>query len=137
MASLEELRNERLRKLELLKERGIDPYPATTARDHAIAAVLERFDELAESEQEVTLAGRVMALRGQGALVFGDLFDGTGRIQLLLKKDEMDEETRQLFIDVADIGDFVEFTGKVFVTNRQMDSCSISKKKLWIVGWIA
>lgn len=130
MASLEELKNERLKKLNTLKEKGIDPYPSTSARDHSIGHVFEDFDKLAGDERTVVVAGRVMALRGQGALIFGDVFDGTGRIQVLLKKDEMDEKEREFFMEVADIGDFIEFSGKVFVTNRGEKTLQVAEWKM-------
>ena len=70
MASLEELRAERLKKLEALKTEGINPYPIETRRDEAIAVVLEKFDSLVEKAKPLRLAGRVRALRHQGALIF-------------------------------------------------------------------
>lgn len=126
MASIDELRNERLRKLNLIKEAGLDPYPSTTRRDHTITDVFNAFDELSDKSTVITIAGRVMALRGSGALVFGNVQDGGGNIQILLKKDEMDEEKRSLFIDVSDVGDFVEFTGTVFTTNRGEKTLQVS-----------
>ena len=59
MATLQDYRNERLRKLEALRQLGVDPYPAKSARTHACAEVLEKYDELAG--HEVVVAGRVEA----------------------------------------------------------------------------
>jgi lysyl-tRNA synthetase, class II len=58
MATLQELRNERLRKLEALKNLGVNPYPATTSRTHTAEQVTTQFDEL--QGQTVTLAGRIV-----------------------------------------------------------------------------
>ena len=73
MASLEELRNERLKKLELLKKPGHDPYPAKTDFTNSISEIISNFDKLVEKEKKVTTGGRVMALRQQGGLIFVDL----------------------------------------------------------------
>ena len=114
----DEIREERLKKLELLKSKGINPYPSKTARTHTILEVLESFDDLEKKKGEVTISGRVMARRGQGAIVFVDLYDGTDRMQSVLKEDEMDEEHFTLFKDAIDTGDIVEITGTVFTTKR-------------------
>ena len=118
MASIEELRAERMRKLNILKERGIDPYPSTSGREYSLAETVENFDKFVSEDKKITIAGRLMAQRGQGALLFTDISDGTARFQCVLKKDDIDEAVFQLFIDTVDIGDFVEFSVKVFVTKR-------------------
>ncbi|HEU4677522.1 MAG TPA: OB-fold nucleic acid binding domain-containing protein, partial [Candidatus Paceibacterota bacterium] len=101
MSALEEIRNERLKKLELLKEKGIDPYRATTTRTHTIAEADGRFDELAASGEQVTLAGRVMVVRGQGAILFADLQDGTGKFQAVVKEDTLAADSFALFRDAV------------------------------------
>jgi lysyl-tRNA synthetase class 2 len=118
MASLEEIRAGRLEKLELLRKNGIDPYPAKTKREISLAQIVERFDGLAASEKPVIAAGRIMSIRGQGGLVFFHLYDGTAKFQALLKKEEVDEKTFDLFSQCVDIGDFVEVSGPLFITKR-------------------
>ncbi len=130
MASLEELRKERLRKLEILKEKGMEAYPASCSRDHSLKEVVEKFIELEREKTVVTVAGRIMAQRGQGALLFLDINDGTARFQAVLKKDELAEDIFQLFKDAVDIGDFVELTGVVFVTQRGENSILVSDWKM-------
>ena len=117
MASLEELRNERLKKLELLKKAGRDPYPAKTDFTNSISEIISNFDKLVEKEKKVTTGGRVMALRQQGGLIFVDLFDNGDRLQGLLKEDELGQEFT-LFADTIDVGDFVQITGDLIVTKR-------------------
>ncbi len=117
MASLEEIRSARLKKLELLKERDVNPYPVSTDTCANLAEVSSDFEKLAK-KKSITIAGRVMSLRGQGGLVFADLFDGTGKFQTLLKKDETGEEMFAFWSSTVDIGDFVEVTGTLFVTKR-------------------
>ena len=65
------------------------------------------------------VAGRIRAIRGQGAIIFLDLDDGTGIFQVLLKKDETGEEALALFSETVDIGDFIECSGPLFVTKRK------------------
>ncbi len=128
MASLEEIRAERLRKLELLRERGINPYPSETKRDYSLGEVVDQFDTL--SGKDVSLVGRVMAMRGQGALIFIDLFDGTGRLQALLKKENFSEEAFSLFQDTVDMGDFIEVAGTLFVTKREEKTVEVRDWKM-------
>lgn len=119
MASLEELRSERIKKLEALKARGVDPYPVVSSRTHEIREVIKGFSALSKKKKATTIAGRIRAIRGQGAIIFLDLDDGTGVFQALLKKDEAGEEALSFFSDSADIGDFVECTGSLFITKRK------------------
>ena len=119
MASLEELRDERLKKLEVLKAKGIDAYPIETNREATLLEANASFSKLSKKKKGITLSGRVTALRGQGALIFFNFFDGTGVFQGLFKKDEMDEKIFSLFSDTIDIGDFIEVRGLLFVTKRK------------------
>ncbi len=111
MASLEEIRDARLAKLEVLKEKGIDPYPAKVPRDFPIDFLKKNFEKHIEAGLPVSVAGRVMALRGQGAILFAVLFDGTEKLQAIIKKDVLSEEAFALFADTVDIGDFISVTG--------------------------
>jgi lysyl-tRNA synthetase class 2 len=117
MASLEEIIQERKKKIEGLRSLGINPYPEKTKRDHTIKEVLDNFDELSSKNTEVCIAGRIMSIRGHGALMFSHIMDESGRIQFLLKKDELGEEKMNLFKDYFDMGDFIEVIGTVFMTN--------------------
>jgi lysyl-tRNA synthetase class 2 len=118
MASLEELRAVRVAKLEKLRSIGIDPYPAKVARDASLADVKGDFARYESSEATFSVAGRVMAVRGQGAILFVVLDDGTERLQCVFKKDEMDEAVFVLFGETVDIGDFISVNGTAFVTQR-------------------
>ncbi len=111
MASLEEIKQARLAKLQTLKSKGINPYPARVPRDFSISQFREGFSEYETNKKEISLAGRVMTIRGQGAILFVVLFDGTEKVQAIFKKDEMDSEVFQLFSDTVDMGDFISVTG--------------------------
>ncbi|OHA18532.1 MAG: lysine--tRNA ligase [Candidatus Taylorbacteria bacterium RIFCSPHIGHO2_01_FULL_46_22b] len=127
MASLEELRKTRLEKLERLKKAGVNPYPSNVPRDCSVAEAITRFDELSK-KTSVSLAGRVMALRPQGGLIFLNFTDGTAMFQALLKDGETPKEALELFNETVDIGDFVSLTGTLFVTKR-------GEKTLQVVSW--
>jgi lysyl-tRNA synthetase class 2 len=118
MASLDEIRDARLHKLELLKSKGIDPYPAKIPRDFSLIQLRENFAEKESSTESFSVAGRVMAIRGQGAILFVVLFDGTDKFQVILKKDELGEETLSFFSEVVDIGDFISVTGTALTSQR-------------------
>ena len=134
----EDIRAERLKKLQLLKAAGMEPYPAVVSRTLTIADLLDNFDEISQRGSKETTAGRIMAQRGQGAIVFVDLFDGsgvlttggTGRFQGVVQKDSIDERLFQLFADAVDIGDFIELTGVPFTTKRGEKSLQVSDWKM-------
>lgn len=128
MASLEELRDERLKKRKLLEERGIDPYPATATHSHTILDFKKNFDELVASATKVTLVGRAMSIRGQGGVTFCDLYDGTARTQAFFKSDEMDATAYALFIETIDAGDFIAVSGNAYLTKR-------GEQSLFVHSW--
>lgn len=118
MANIEELRNERLKKLKNLENAGIWPYPGETKRTHAIGEALLDWDNLEKSEKELIVAGRLRSTRGHGGMLFCDIADGTGKVQALFKKDGLGEKSYQFFVDNFDVGDFIEVRGTAFVTKR-------------------
>ncbi|KKW20214.1 MAG: Lysine-tRNA ligase [Parcubacteria group bacterium GW2011_GWF2_50_9] len=118
MSSLEEIRATRLKKLQLLRDKGMNPYPVSTRTSATLAEAAENFKKLAK-KKELILSGRIMALRGQGGLVFADFFDGTGKFQALIKKDKLSDDLFKLWNDTVDIGDFVEARGALFLTKRE------------------
>jgi len=120
--SINEIRSERLKKLAALVAAGIDPYPAESERTHNNVDFLNSFDELLNSARSVTLGGRIMSFRDQGGLVFIDLFDGTGRTQSVVKRDEIGEESFDQLVDFVSVGDFIELCGTPFVTKKGMNS---------------
>jgi lysyl-tRNA synthetase, class II len=130
MSGLDEVRTERLKKLELLTAQGLDPYPSRTKRTHTIAQALSSFQALEREGGTIVIAGRVMVVRGQGAIMFVDLFDGTGKLQAVMKEDTLDENVFALFKDVIDGGDFIEVVGSLFVTQRGEQSILVTNWKM-------
>lgn len=118
MASIDEIKAARLAKLKLLKEKGVDPYPSKIPRDYSLSEVRDSFDALEKTGKPISIAGRVMAIRGQGAIFFLVLYDGTDKFQAVFKKDELETEVLSLFNDTVDIGDFISVTGTLFTTER-------------------
>ena len=126
MASLEEIRKERIRKLETLKKKGLNPYPAETNRTHKISEFLKEFKDLDEG----TLVGRIMSLRSFGGSIFSDLNDGSDKIQVYFKKDDLGDDLFNLFEENIDIGDFIEATGSPFTTKKGEQSLLVSNWKI-------
>lgn len=122
MASQEEIRTERIRKIALLKEHGRAPYPNKVPRDCSLAELKQTFKDREASGKVISIVGRVMAVRGQGAIQFVVLNDGTATFQAVLKRDEIDPAVMDLFAETVDVGDFLSFTGTLFVTQRGEES---------------
>jgi len=130
MASLEELIEERKDKLAVIQEAGRDPYPSASTRTHRITEVLNEFKPLAQEETTVCIAGRIMAIREHGGSVFVDVDDGSDEIQLYIKKDILADDAFDLFVNAIDRGDFVEFTGTLFETNRGEKSVEVQSWRI-------
>ncbi len=113
MTTLADYRDERLRKLEEIRARGIDPYPAKSYRNTKISTILNHFDE--KDGQEVIVAGRIVAIRSFGKLAFVKIRDYTGEVQIFMEKS--DQITDGYFgvkeLKLLDTGDFIEAAGKV------------------------
>ena len=118
MSSIDEIRDARIKKLELIKSKNINPYPADSKRELSLKEAIDGFDSLEKSKEIKWIAGRIMSIRGQGAIVFLTLNDGTASFQGLLKKDVLGEDKLGFFSAVVDIGDFIEIQGNFFTTKR-------------------
>jgi lysyl-tRNA synthetase class 2 len=134
MATLKELRDERLRKLEELKKLGINPYPADVERSHDIVQVHADFGQL--EGKPVTVVGRITSIRKFGKIAFVVIKDDSGEIQLFWRAGEgaePDHGKSELGIsDIAllDSGDFVQATGKVIKTQTDEESVEIDQLRL-------
>lgn len=115
-------------KLARLVDSGIDPYPARVNRTHTAAQAISLLEvtsagdsgvgEGAEDDEAVTVTvvGRLVSLRVMGKSSFAHIEDGTGRIQLYLRRDVMGDDLYAMFRQTLDLGDFVEGTGLMFFT---------------------
>ncbi|MCK9435123.1 MAG: lysine--tRNA ligase, partial [Candidatus Cloacimonetes bacterium] len=88
------LRKEKLAKIRAL---GIDPYPVQSERSHKIGDILEDKDSWIRQNTVVTLAGRLVAMRRQGKLGFGNIEDDSAKIQIYVSQAELGEENYGLF----------------------------------------
>jgi len=111
MSSLDAIMDERIAKKEKLISMNINPYPATVGELDSVEEVLNNFEE----NKVVSVAGRVMSIRAHGALIFFHIKNDNSKIQVLLKKDKLNDRF-DLFLDCIDVGDFVYVTGSCFVT---------------------
>ncbi|MGH2460959.1 MAG: OB-fold nucleic acid binding domain-containing protein [Chloroflexota bacterium] len=112
--NIDDLVRQRLRKLEALRARGIEPYPTTFRRTVVNGEAVADYDRLAG--QEVSVAGRIVSRRIMGRASFSHIQDGTGRVQLFLKEDVLGPEEYSAFRDLYDLGDFVGATGTLMKT---------------------
>jgi len=121
---------ERLKKLKEMRKLNIDPYPAKTKRTHVIAQVLADFNKLEKSKKDVNITGRLRSIRAHGNLTFAHLEDDGGRIQIALSKKEIRVENYKTFTKLIDVGDFIEVSGKCFVTHKGEKSIMVSDWKI-------
>ena len=134
MATLQDYRNERLKKLEELKAQGYDPYPAKANRTHNTQDVVSKFDEL--EGQTVTVSGRVIGLRKFGKLAFIVLRDFSGQVQLFLHAPDVaaaspaDGVVGMKQLTLLDTGDFIEATGEVIKTKTGEISVGVKTLRL-------
>ncbi|MDP2927178.1 MAG: lysine--tRNA ligase [bacterium] len=117
--TLEEIRKTRLEKLRALNQAGFSGYPSETKRTHQVGEAIEGFKELATLKKEIVLAGRIKSLRTHGKLTFIDIEDGSGKIQGLLRENNLGEKGYQFFLDHFDVGDFAELKGTLFETKTK------------------
>jgi len=117
---------ERKKRLTLLMEKGVSPYPSTVQKTYAIADILSAFDELAEKKTSVEIAGRVRLLRKHGGLTFLRLQDESGTIQLALRKDHCGEEVYLFFHETLNIGDLIQVAGTAFLTQKGEQTIEIN-----------
>jgi len=111
---------DRIKKIEKLKELGINLYPAGFKAEIAVSEVLKRYghmdkEELERVDKTYAMAGRIMAIRDFGKASFIHIKDRTGRIQAYIRKDRMTEGGFEIF-KLMDIGDFIGIRGSFFRT---------------------
>lgn len=123
-----ELIEVRKQKLAKIREAGIDPYPSVSGKNEDCDEIVKNQKELISLNKKVVTAGRIVALRGHGKMVFADLVDQSGKIQLVLKADTLAKDFE--LVSLLDLGDFVEAAGIVFVTEAGETSIQVSNLKI-------
>jgi lysyl-tRNA synthetase class 2 len=133
---VEQLIANRRAKLDALREMGQDPYPRRFRVERSVSEARSLYEGLSAEELEkdppmVRLGGRLRAVRGHGKVSFADLSDGAGKIQLYLKKNDLDETSWQVFKQL-DLGDFLGVEGPVFRTRA--GELSVAVKELTVLA---
>ncbi len=128
MADLKELKKIREDKMKVMEEAGIKTYPDRFPVTHYIAQAIKLEDGI----NEVYVAGRVMSKRKMGKITFIDISDIEGKIQVIIKKDDIGEELYKKVHETLDIGDFIGINGEIFTTNS--GEKSIKTKEYTFLG---
>lgn len=114
---MDELMAQRVAKLEQLRALDMPPYPTRATRTHTAAEVTALVEALPEGQSEaenaplVEVAGRVVARRDMGKATFVDLLDGSGRIQVLLRQNQLGDRLYE-GLRLIDLGDFIGASGQ-------------------------
>jgi len=125
---LKDIIAERQKKLAKLKSREINPYPSSVKRKASLAEALKNFNHWQKIGKNLFLAGRLRAWRDQGKIIFADLEDETGRLQLVFN--EKKSKQFDLIKETFDSGDFVEVRGKLFKTKRGEKSLAVNSSRI-------
>ena len=127
----EDILETKLEKLKNIQDFGMDSYPEKCERSLTNAEALERLSEISAGEPaNITLVGRVKSARPMGGSTFAHIEDGTGKIQIFLNKKNMDEAKYKLFAKNIEIGDFVQVTGKLFLTKQKEKTLEVRDWKI-------
>ncbi|MEK7574479.1 MAG: lysine--tRNA ligase [Patescibacteria group bacterium] len=125
---LNDIIEQRKKKLANLIKAGLNPYPSSVKRTASLTEVLENFNRWQKSGKKLFLAGRLRAWRDQGRIIFADLEDETGKLQLIFNE----KQTKQfdLMKENSDIGDFIEVQGKLLKTKRGEKSLAVGLSRV-------
>jgi lysyl-tRNA synthetase class 2 len=114
------LEQTRFEKVQRLRAQGLEPYPTRAEVTHTTAEARQLFEAGeaagATDPTQVTLAGRIRAIRPMGKIIFTHIEDGAGRIQLFLRANDLGQDALDLFNREYDLGDFIQAQGAMFRT---------------------
>jgi len=131
---LSELEKIRLEKIEKMRATGVEPYPTRAEVNQTCAEAIQRFEaaEAAGNTEGLSaiLGGRLRAVRTMGKLAFAHIEDGSGRIQLFLRVNELGEEAMQRFKDHFDLGDYIQAEGNLVRTRTGEISLQVKDFKM-------
>lgn len=113
-----------------MREAGIEPFPHQFERTHACQEVIDGFDTL-EGQNAIRVGGRLRAMRPMGKATFAHIEDGSGRLQLYIRKDNVGEEAYGI-LKLVDLGDILGAEGEVFRT--RMGEISIQVRSLTVLA---
>jgi len=117
------LEQTRLEKIKHLRAQNIEPYPNRAERTHTTAQIIQAFKDAEASGEEkpleATVVGRIRSMRPMGKITFAHIEDGEGRLQILLRANELGKENLSLFNREFDLGDFIQVSGEMFRTRTE------------------
>jgi lysyl-tRNA synthetase class 2 len=120
--SFSELEKGRLEKLEAMRAEGLEPFPTRAEQTHTSLEAIKVFEKAEAAGDEtlvdVTLAGRLRALRPMGKIAFAHMEDRGGRVQLFFRVNDLGEEKMTELDSFYDLGDFIQASGHMFRTRR-------------------
>jgi lysyl-tRNA synthetase class 2 len=131
---LSDLEKIRYNKIQALRDQGIEPYPTRSEVTSTIAEAINAFESVENGPSvkitRATIAGRLRAIRIMGKLAFAHIEDGSGRIQLFMRVNELGEEAMELFKTQFDIGDYIQASGEVTRTRSGEISLLVASFKM-------
>lgn len=128
----EQLIQERIKKLEKIKDLGINPYPYKFEQKNFSSEILEKYSKLGKegkSNDKISLAGRIITLRPMGKIAFGHIQDQNGKIQFFINEKELSKKEFDLF-NLLDLGDIVGIQGNIFRTKAGEITILVKKLEL-------
>ena len=121
----------KIAKLNGIRTQGLNPYPYKFEKNGDICEILKKFDDFEKNEGlTVKTAGRLYNIRKLGKMIFADLGDQGGRIQVTLRKGNLPDEDFETFKTLVDSGDIIGIQGELFRTKRGENSISVSEFSL-------
>lgn len=129
LARLNEYEQQRYQKMLRLRARGIEPYPLRATRTHTACQAIDAFTR-GESVQGARLAGRLISIRDMGKITFAHLQDGSGKIQLLFRRNVVGDDRYAMLLKEFDLGDFIGAEGNVFRTKTGESTLEVTRFEL-------
>ncbi len=130
----DEIREQRIKEVNELREQGINPYPYKFEKTETTGEIKEKFSYLEKGQvlegEKVSTAGRVMAIRKQGKTSFFVIKDVDGRIQAYIRQDKVGEKDFSFFKKYINLGDFIGIKGFPFKTHTGELSVFVEEFKL-------
>ena len=115
----------RMAKLKALQDSGVDAYPVGEAPSHTIAQAVDAADD-----EDVTVSGRVLRIRDYGGVLFAQLRDWSGEVQLLLDNSLLEKGTTADFTGALDLGDLIEVSGRMGYSKKGTRSLIVRSWRL-------
>ena len=127
MSDLGELETVRLQKLARIRAAGMEPFPARVQRTHTTEHVVRAFEGAPGESLRATLVGRLKSIRRMGKTTFAHIEDGTGKVQLYFKSDNIGADRLKLFNEAFDLGDFIQASGEMFQTRTGEETLRVAE----------